>query len=418
MDYESCLEYLHTQCKRNVPGGYERTKRMAMLVGNPQERLHVIHIAGTNGKGSTAAVIASILQQAGYQVGLFTSPHLERYEERIQINRQPITSSAFAKILTYLTQEIVPQLRIEGMGHPGEFELLTVASWLYFVERTDFVILEVGLGGRWDPTNVIQRPLLTVITPVSLDHCQILGNTVAEIAAEKAGILKPGVPVIVAPQESEGLVVISAMAERLQVSVTALFQNDLTLVDTCLQGNYQQINCNTALAAVKNLIGRHLIIVTESQIQKGLWTVSWPGRMEYRALKNGSAILLDGAHNQAGIAYLAENLRQLYADRELVLFLSILDDKESSQMLQEILSLASAVILTKPAHNQRAQHWKELQQLVNEIVPECPCRLYEHYAEGLRQEIANLHSGQLLCITGSLYLLGDCRQELEKLHIG
>jgi len=182
MDYQSCLEYMSRSCARNVPGGFERTKRMAELLGNPQDRLSVIHIAGTNGKGSTAAAISSVLQQAGYRVGLFTSPHLERYEERIQINGELISEEAFAAVMTQLIEQVVPVLLEEGMHHPGEFELLTVAGWMYFQNKTDFVVLEVGLGGTLDPTNIIKNPVLTVITPVSLDHCQILGNTVAEIA--------------------------------------------------------------------------------------------------------------------------------------------------------------------------------------------------------------------------------------------
>ena len=212
MNYQACLDYLHKNCRRGTPGGYGRTVRMAELLGNPQEQLRIIHIAGTNGKGSTAALVESMLRQGGYQVGLFTSPHLERYEERIQINRQLIAPEDFAAIFTRLVEQVIPVLLAEGMGHPGEFELLTVASWLYFQQRTDFVISEVGLGGTLDPTNIIQHPVLSIITPVSLDHCQILGDTVGQIAREKAGILKAGVPAVIAPQQPEALASIEAMA--------------------------------------------------------------------------------------------------------------------------------------------------------------------------------------------------------------
>lgn len=415
MDYQSCLDYLSSNCVRNVPGGLERTVRMAELLGNPQETLRTIHIAGTNGKGSTAAIITSILQQAGYRVGLFTSPHLERYEERIQINGQMISEEDFAAILTRLIEQVVPKLLEADMHHPGEFELLTVAGWLYFQDNTDVVVSEVGLGGALDPTNAIKAPLLTVITPVSLDHCQILGSTVAEIAGEKAGILKAGVPVIVAPQQPEGLQAIRNAAEMLKVPVTALQMEALQPIKTSLQGVYQQINCNTALAAVHNLAERGILSVTEEQIASGLQQVFWPGRMEYLDLGQHRAILLDGAHNPAGIACLAENLRRLYSDREIVLFLSILDDKAQLTMLRDILPLASAVVLTKPEHDQRAQNWRQLERAVQEIVPGCPCRLYEDYREGLTCEVTALQPGQLLCITGSLYLLGDCRRAVHEI---
>lgn len=414
MDYQGCLNYMQQHCQSGIPGGFARTARMAELLHNPQEDLHIIHIAGTNGKGSTAAAIEAMLRQAGYRVGLFTSPHLERYEERIQINRNRITERDFAAILSKLFTEIVPILLAEGMSHPSEFELLTVAGWLYFKDRTDFVIYEVGLGGTLDPTNIIKQPLLTVLTPISLDHCQILGHTIAQIAREKAGILKADVPAIVAPQEVSALQVIQERAAQLAVPLTVLDQNHLPPVATNLQGQYQQINCNVALAAVRNLLQRELVSITEAQMLAGLQQVQWPGRMEYFPLKQGKGILLDGAHNRAGMKALAESLRTLYADREIVLFLSILDDKEQDSMLEEILPLVHAVVLTKPEHDQRAQHWLDLQQKLMEKAPDCPCILFEQYQEALQQTIDALVPEQLLCITGSLYLLGDCRRFLPQ----
>lgn len=418
MEYQACLDYMRQHCQSGIPGGFARTARMAELLHNPQEELRIIHIAGTNGKGSTAAAIEAMLRQAGYRVGLFTSPHLERYEERIQLDRQLIAESDFAAILSKLFAEIVPLLLAEGMSHPGEFELLTVAGWLYFKGRTDFVISEVGLGGTLDPTNVIKQPLLTVLTPISLDHCQILGNTVEQIAREKAGILKTDVPAIVAPQEEAALQVIQEQAAQLAVPLTVLDRDNLSPVATNLQGQYQQINCNVALAAVRNLFQREIVSITETQMLAGLQQVRWPGRMEYIPLNQGRGILLDGAHNKAGMEALAENLRTLYADWEIVLFLSILDDKEQDSMLEEILPIVHAVVLTKPEHDQRAQHWLDLQQKMRGKAPDCPCVLFEHYQEALQQTVAGLAPGQLLCITGSLYLLGDCRRFLPEVLSG
>lgn len=413
MEYQACLDYFEQHCVRGVPGGFDRTRRMAELLGNPQEQLQTIHIAGTNGKGSTAAIMECILRQAGYRVGLYTSPHLKRYEERIQINRKPITERCFAQIMTQLIEQVIPQLQAEGFAHPGEFELLTVASWLYFRTQTDFVISEVGLGGTLDPTNIIKNPILTVITPISLDHCQILGDTVAKIAAEKAGILKSGIPAVSAPQIAEVQDVLTKVATEKQVALTLLHAEALRSVETNLQGDYQQVNCNTSLAALENLRQRQLVTVTEQQVQLALQHVVWPGRMEYIKLKNQKGILLDGAHNPAGIASLAENLRKQYAEREIIFFLAILDDKEQETMLKEILPLAAQVILTKPEHDQRAQQWQRLQQLIKQIAPQCPCRIYSDYQKGLTETIEQLQPGQLLCITGSLYLLGDCRHFLH-----
>lgn len=418
MDYEDCLRYLKTHCHTGVPGGLARTRRMAELLGDPQEQLRTVHIAGTNGKGSTAAALEAMLRQAGYRVGLFTSPHLERYEERIQINREQISARQFAEIMTRLVEEIIPQLEAEGMAHPGEFELLTVAGWLYFQGRTDFVVSEVGLGGALDPTNVIGHPVLTVITPVSLDHCQILGDTVEQIAREKAGILKAGVPAVVAPQEPPALAVIRQRAAALSVPLTVLERTARQPVRTNLQGAYQQVNCRTALAAARNLAQRGLAVLTEAQMAAGLQQVDWPGRMEYIPLEADRGILLDGAHNRAGIGALAENLRTLYADREVVLLLSILDDKEQDVMLEQILPLAHTIVLTKPQYEARTQQWSALWQTVLALAAGRPCVRYADYREALRQTVRQLLPGQLLCITGSLYLLGDCRRLLPEVLAG
>ena len=412
MNYQECITYLEQVCPRGSSGGKERTAIMAELMGNPQDTLRIIHVAGTNGKGSTSAVIESILRHGGYRVGLFTSPHLERYEERIQINRQPIPEAEFTSIMTHLIEDVIPQAMANGMSHPGAFGLLTLAAFQYFAGKTDFVVLEVGLGGWLDPTNIIQSPVLSVITPLSLEHCGILGNTIEEIATEKAGIIKPGIPVVTAPQEEKALQVIQSVAMEKQAPLVCLYKDTLQPVNTSLQGAYQQMNCNTALAAIENLKEREIISVTDAQIDEALLHVSWPGRMEYFPLEDGKAILLDGAHNPAGIACLAENLRDLYSDRHIILFLSILDDKEQVTMLREILPLASAVVLTKPEHDDRAQHWKQIASYIQEIAPECPCRVYDNDKTGLKQEFTQLQPGELLCVTGSLYLISDCRSYL------
>ena len=409
------MEYLRTHCKRGVPGGIERTCRMVELLHHPETSLRVIHVAGTNGKGSTSAILESVLRENGYRVGLFTSPHLIRYEERIQINRQPISEADFAAVLSMLVSEIVPQLLEEGMEHPGEFELLTVMSWLYFKDKTDYVICEVGLGGALDPTNLIKEPLISVITPVGLDHTQLLGNSIAEIAGEKAGIIKSGIPVVVAEQTTEAVKVIQSAAERMSAPIYIANREEGERIATNLLGEYQQINAKTALIVLRVLRERRMLNMTEEALKKGLMQVSWAGRMEYHDLGENRGILLDGAHNPDGIRCLSENLKALYDDRKIVLYLSILDEKEQDLMLEYLLPCAERVMITRPESTGRAEHWKEIEEKARRIAPDCPIMLEEAGEEGLRKAVAGLKKGELLCITGSLYLLGDCEKYLKKI---
>ena len=415
MNYKECLEYLRTHCKRGMPGGIERTCRMVELLHHPEASLRVIHVAGTNGKGSTSAILESILRENGYRVGLFTSPHLIRYEERIQINREMISEEAFAQILSFLAEDIIPQLIYDGMEHPGEFELLTVMSWLYFKDRTDYVICEVGLGGALDPTNLVKDPLISVVTPVSLDHCQLLGNTIAEIAGEKAGIIKYGIPVVAAEQSMDAIKVIRGVAEKKSAPIYIANREEGETIETNLLGDYQQVNAKTALTVLRVLKERRAVEIEEEALTRGLKRVSWAGRMEYHDLGEGKGILLDGAHNPDGIRCLSDNLKKLYSGREIIFFLSILDEKEQDLMLETLTPFASRVIITKPSSTGRADHWMDIQKRVEKIAPNLPVTLEEQEEEGLKKAVENLKQDQLLCITGSLYLLGDCEKYLQSI---
>ncbi len=413
MEYEACLEYMQRHCPRNVPGGLARTRRMAEILGNPQDTLTTVHIAGTNGKGSTAAMMECALRLAGYRVGLYTSPHLERYEERIQIDRIPISADTFASLLTVLIEQVLPQILAEGMAHPCEFELLTVAGWLYFAGRTDIVLSEAGLGGALDPTNAVRAPLLTVMTPISLDHCAILGDTVTAIARDKAGIFKPGVPAVTAPQTPQVLEVLRERAREVGAPLIEAEVSDAQPV-TNLSGVYQRINCATALAALRELSRLGCGGLSEEVCAEALAEVYWPGRMEYIALEGARGVLLDGAHNPAGVQCLAESLRADYGGRNIVLLLSILDDKARRAMLEAILPLAGAVVLTRPLHGARAENWRALEGEIRALSPACTLHAVEDLRTALCGALEQLPEGALLCVTGSLHLVGDCRGILRE----
>lgn len=409
MEYEQCLEYMHNHCKTGISGGLVRTKEMLALLGNPQEQLKVIHVGGTNGKGSTCAILECILRTAGHQVGLFTSPHLTSYTERIQINRTWITQEVFAELLTMLICDIVPQLLTKGFAHPGEFELFTVAAFVYFKDKTDFVILEVGLGGKMDPTNLVSYPLLTVLTSISLDHCEILGDTLTAIAIEKAGIIKRRVPVISAPQALEVKTVLqrNAVQKEAPLYFTDMFVQPYYPV--ALQGSYQQENCHLAVQAALLLEKKGALRLLEDVWQRALPFVHWPGRMEYFALTDAKGVLFDGAHNLDGIRVLVENLQKSYGNRQLVLLMGILDDKAQFQMLQEIVPLAEGVVVTKPASS-RAKHWQQMVHDIEMLHPASSVLACENYQQAMDLAVSKLKTGGLLCVTGSLYLVGSCRQ--------
>ena len=412
-------EYIHTNCIPGTPGGWERSKRMAELLGNPQEKLNIIHVAGTNGKGSTCAMLESVLRQAGYTVGLYTSPHLEDYRERIQINRQLIPEKDFYECLTRLIEEIIPQILAEGYAHPTEFEIWTMAAFMYFEGKTDIVILEVGLGGELDPTNIITKPLLSVITSISIDHSQVLGSTLTEIASAKAGIIKPQGRVISTWQEEETIKVIKNKGLQLEAQVKILTKEDIPYYQVSLAGAYQQQNCHLAVQALKWLREEAKIKFTDEDLKQGLAQVSWQGRLEYISLSEEKeiGILLDGAHNPAGIDALCHELGTTWQKRNIILLLGILDDKEQLTMSEKIIPLAQKVIITCPDSGDRGMHWQRVADYAAKLCPTGEIEVIPEAGNALRQGITSLEAGDLFCVTGSLHLLGDCRSLLKQLFL-
>jgi dihydrofolate synthase/folylpolyglutamate synthase len=412
--YTEAIQFLYNLRLFGAKFGLENTFKLAALAGKPQNQLRFIHVAGTNGKGSTCAMLESIYRAAGLRVGLFTSPHLISFRERIQVNRQLIPEVAVVR----LVGELQPLLKQFPTGHhPTFFEVVTVMALKFFAEqKCDLVIWETGLGGRLDATNIVM-PLAGVITNIALDHQQWLGDTVEKIAAEKAGIIKPGVPVITTADEPEALVVIEKTAREKHAplikvgqasSLSLLFvpPNQNQKMETGkmpvlpLLGDHQRINATLALATIETL--QNKISVSDSAIRTGLETVNWPGRLQLVTRPSGQKILLDGAHNVAGAKVLRQALEKYFGGTRRLLILGVLQDKDWRHICETLAPLA-ARILTVPVSSERTADACELA---------AACRAVNSTAEivacdSLREALGKIASDDFVVITGSLYLVGE-----------
>ncbi|HWQ91454.1 MAG TPA: folylpolyglutamate synthase/dihydrofolate synthase family protein, partial [Clostridia bacterium] len=352
MTYAEAIQFLYSLRWYGTKLGLAHTFRLAELAGDPQRRLRFIHVAGTNGKGSTCAMLENIYRASGLRVGLFTSPHLVAFGERIQVNRQLITEPDIIRLVGEM-QPLMAQFSTEE--HPTFFEVVTVMALRYFVEQQcDLVVWETGLGGRLDATNIV-TPLASVITNIQYDHQKWLGETLASIAAEKAGIIKPSVPVISGATEPEARAVIEAAARQQGAPLT--FVPDSAASDPVLRamalpllGQHQRLNAAVALATVNVLHGT--LPVSQAAIRQGLAGVHWAGRLQIVTRPSGQRVLLDGAHNMGGAHILAESLRQYFPGEKPALLLGILQDKDWPGMCRLLAPLASRILLA-PVHNER-----------------------------------------------------------------
>ncbi len=426
MNYPEAMDYLVNLTKFGFNFGLDRIKYLLAQLGDPQNKIKTIHIGGTNGKGSTSAMLASILQAAEYKVGVFTSPHLHSYSERVVINGAQIPEVRVAELLTRL-QPILAQMVVAGQEHPTEFEVNTALALLYFSEeQVDLAIIEVGLGGAIDSTNVI-NPLLSVITNVGMDHMDYLGNTLEEITTVKAGIIKEQAIVVTAAERPEVLEVIEATCQAKSARLIKVGENyrweSLTAtplgqrfnlygpqqnycdLELKLLGAHQLVNAATAVAVVEAL-GRFCgLEVTAEQVKLGLRQAQWPGRLEI--VRPG--VLLDGAHNLDGAESLALALHQVFTYRKLILCIGMLADKEREKVLAVLAPLADKIVVTKP-NSPRAGNWqdmaKEAAKYVSDVV------LCEEIPEGVERALALAEAGDLVCITGSLYMIAAARAHL------
>ncbi len=407
--YDEAIGFLCALRLFGAQFGLENTHRLAELAGNPQQRLRFIHTAGTNGKGSTCAMLESIYRSAGLRVGLFTSPHLVSFRERIQVNRETISESDVIRLVDEM-QSLLGHFPNEL--HPTFFETVTVMALRYFAERDcDIVIWETGLGGRLDATNIV-TPLASIITNIGIEHSEWLGDTFDKIATEKSGIIKPGVPVITAAKPGEGLEVILATAQERQapltlVDATSLEHPPLDSLDLPLHGAHQRINAATAIAAVRILSDK--IPVSDAEMARGLKTVNWPGRMQRVQTAVGQTVLLDGAHNAAGAEALRIALEAEFPNTQPTVIFGVFRDKDSVSMCHSLAPLAGRILLTR-VHSDRTE---EPSKLIAACREANPC-IRIQISASLAHALEDARHDSFLVITGSLYLVGEA---MELLHI-
>lgn len=412
--------------------GLERTERLLELLGNPHKKLKLIHIAGTNGKGSTSSILGKVLIEHGYKVGFFNSPHLEEIEETIRVNDENIPEED----LVYLLEEIKPYVNKvveEGYKHPTEFEVLTCIMFLYlYRQKVDFGVIEVGLGGRLDSTNVI-KPILSIITSISLDHTNILGNTIQEITNEKAGIIKDAIPVITCNQKDEALYIIKNKALLTKSKLTIVDSNDFVFLeivnddipyqrvsvnfnnnkytlDLALLGKHQIINLSLAIKALEELEKLNYIKVNISKLYKGVKNVKWKGRLE--VLKKDPFIVIDGAHNIAGIEFLKSNIEEYFKYKNLYLILGILADKNVEEMVKIIAPVATEVY-TVTANSIRAASANELKEVVLEYNNNCIA--FDDYDKAIKLSLSKANKDDLIVAAGSLYMIGEIRKQINNI---
>lgn len=437
------IAYINTPRWQASRLGLDRIRELLERLGRPQDRLKFVHVAGTNGKGSICAYLASILNAAGHRTGMFTSPYIERFEERIRVNSAMISPDELRDV-TLAVREHAEAMAEETGGHPTEFELMTAVALEHFARcGCDIVVLEVGLGGRLDSTNVIDAPEACVIARIGLDHTALLGNTLAAIAGEKAGIIKEGNAVVSWPQESEAMAVIEhAAAEHgceLRVPDFAQLEEgairwedgaspfrsfsyrEWTDLRTGILGSYQPQNATVALEVVSVLRGRGWHIPDEA-VRAGVARTRWPGRFEIvegGSSPDGFAIVVDGGHNPQGARALADSLAEVFPGRKPVFVIGVLEDKDYPRMLEDVLPLGSAFVCVTPdnpralpAHKlARAIRWTGQDLLgcsacVNPVV----ARDFENAIRRAR-ELADPDG--LICAFGSLYSVAALKEAVR-----
>ena len=420
MTYQEALAYIHAVHWQGHKPGLARTRALLAALGDPHKQLHFVHVAGTNGKGSTAAMLDSCLRCAGYKVGLFTSPYIIRFNERIQVNGAPIPDGDLVRLVEQVRPAAAAMADV-----PTEFELITALGMLYFAQQhCDIVVLEVGLGGALDSTNVIDPPECAVITALGMDHVKELGSTLADIAAAKAGIIKPGSPVVSYGGAPEADRVISAAAAAQNAPLTVADFSKLTLRAAGLDGQtfdydglagltlpllagYQPRNAAVAIEALRVLRGRGWQ-VPDSAIRQGLAQVRWPGRFEL--LRREPPFLLDGSHNAHGMRATVESLRARFPGEKFVFLVSIMADKDAGEMLRLLLPLAKAFV-TVTAPSPRAIPAAELAARIEALGGRA------EPADTIPAAVARtdaLAAGGPAAALGTLYFSGEVREAVEK----
>ena len=414
-DYKSVTEYLYTLKAGGIKFGIDRMQRLVEALNHPDRSYPVIHIAGTNGKGSVAAMLESILRAAGHRTGLYTSPHLVKLGERVQVDRRLLTET---EILSYATelQPIADRIGARSRDeHPTFFEFMTAMAFLQFQRKqVDIAMVEVGMGGRLDATNVVE-PEVAIITSIGLDHCAELGGTLEKIAREKAGIIKPARPVVVGrlPVEAEKVVREVAANQKAPVhSVREIFGENLAGYPvTNLEGDYQRWNAATAVTAAELLPDK--LQPRPPDIRRGLLQVNWPGRWQ-RTKIGGRNLILDASHNPEGALMLEQNLQRLIAEtgRKPVIITGALGEFRARALLGTVSHYAREIHLVTP-HQARATPYEEMLAL---IPPDSRPLVHRGFVETIFPDAHHCTVGgpeDTVVVTGSIYLLGEVLERIE-----
>ncbi|MBT0663187.1 bifunctional folylpolyglutamate synthase/dihydrofolate synthase [Geobacter pelophilus] len=414
MTYQETLDQIYGLARFGIKPGLERISALLSALGNPHKGIRTVSIAGTNGKGSTAAFLSAILSSAGHRVGLFISPHLISFTERIQVNGSEISEDDVVRLAGMVQAAAPPQTTF--------FEIVTAMALLYFAEQgVDLAVLETGMGGRFDSTN-ITNPLVSIITPISLDHCEYLGSSIAAIAREKAGIIRPGRPVVSAGQEPAAMMVIEqqAAAESSPLYVagrefTAMWRDKLldywgingsiTALEPSLLGRHQAENASCALCAAELLTGHGFVTDTDA-MRHGVSHAAWPGRMEL--FQGTPAIILDGAHNPGGSRVLTEALAD-FPGKRIVMVIGVMKDKDVAAIIEPLLPLVSVVVTVAPKLD-RAMPADELAAIINGMG--ITCHVAGEVSDGLKVAVANAATDDLVLVCGSLFTVGEARASL------
>ena len=424
MTPQEAIAFYHSLLRFGVQPGLSRIQKLCAALGDPQKKLSCVHVAGTNGKGSTCTEIASVLSAAGYKTGLYTSPYVLRFEERIQINGALIPGCALAPI-TQIVKRAVEELNAQDV-YPTEFEAITAAAFLYFAqEKCDVVVLETGLGGRFDATNLIEQPLVCVITSVSKDHMGVLGNTLGEIAFEKSGIIKKDCPVITsALQPSEALRVIRQTALDVDAPLTVVdHRNCFQILEETVSGTtvrYQNDSLAIPFPGLHQLDNAALVIgaciklrekgyrIEDAAIRQGIASSFIPARTEI--LCKEPLILLDGSHNDGSTKALAALVADRLAGRRVTAVLGLMADKDVDAVLQNLLPVFDRVITVTPS-NPRALSAQRLAEKISAF--DKPCDFVDDPHFGIDKALCGLYdNNEVLIVCGSLYLAADVREYL------
>lgn len=416
--YQRSIDYLYGLEKFGMIFGLTKIEEILRAIGNPHRDLQAIHIGGTNGKGSTAAMVASILQKEGYRVGLYTSPHLIRFTERMKVNEKEIEKEEMVALTEWLRKRIEEA----GITPPFTFfDFTTAMVFLYFKQKmVDLAVLEVGLGGRLDSTNVID-PLLSIITNIGKDHEDVLGKGLMNIAREKAGIIKEGRPLITAATQPTVLRLFSKICREKNAPFYRVGKDFRYLpggegnfhyegphrklwdLSINLRGPHQMVNAATAVGAMEILDDLGYRVSNEA-IVAGLREVQWPGRLEM--VSTSPRVLLDGAHNPEGALSLRESLKKSFEFRHLILLIGIMKDKDIHSMLHSLGPLADRIILTRPSTD-RAAPPDLLRKALGPSGKKA--EVIEEFKKAVERGLSLTKGEDLLCITGSLYTVGEAR---------